>query len=69
MNSLLHDANTYEILPKDPTAKYKRELIKKWQIEDAIAIETKYRIYPTSEEIPKLHAHCEWLAILALVTV
>ena len=58
MTKLLQDANTYEILPKDPTAKYKRELInmiKKWQKEDAIPIETKHRIYPTAEEVPKIY--------------
>ena len=58
MSTLLSDTNTYEVLQKDPTPKFKRELtemIRRWQREDPIPTPLKYFIYPTSEEIPKMY--------------
>ena len=58
MSTLLSDTNTYEVLQKDPTPKFKRELtemIRRWQREDPIPTPLKHFIYPTSEEIPKMY--------------
>ena len=58
MSTLLSDINTYEVLQKDPTPKFKRELtemIRRWQREDPIPTPLKHFIYPTSEEIPKIY--------------
>ena len=58
MSTLLSDTNTYEVLQKDSTPKFKRgltEMIRRWQREDPIPTPLKYFIYPTSEEIPKMY--------------
>ena len=58
MSTLLSDINTYEVLQKDPTPKFKRELtemIRRWQREGPIPTPLKHFIYPTSEEIPKMY--------------
>ncbi|XP_072025382.1 uncharacterized protein [Amphiura filiformis] len=58
MEALLNDTNTYQKLDKDPTATYKRELvgiIRKWQNKDPIPLDIKHKIYPTTEEVPKIY--------------
>ncbi len=58
MSTLLRDINTYEVLQKDPTPKFKRELtemIQRWQREDPIPTPLRHFIYPASEEIPKMY--------------
>ena len=58
MGDLLSDTNTYECLKKDPTATYKRKLITiitTWQKNKPIPRWLKDKIYPTSEEIPKMY--------------
>ena len=58
LSTLLSDINTYEVLQKDPTSKFKRELtemIRRWQREDPMPTPLKHFIYPTSEEIPEMY--------------
>ena len=58
MEKLLSNANTYQRLDKDPTQAYKRQfigIIRKWQNEDPIPIDIKNKIYPTTEEVPKIY--------------
>ena len=58
MATLLNDPTKYEPLAKDPTAPHKRKLIniiKRWQSQDPIPQQLKYRIYPTAEEVPKIY--------------
>ena len=58
MNALLADTATYKQLKKDPTGKYKRELVsllQGWQRTDPIPMPLYYKLYPTSEETPKLY--------------
>ena len=50
--------NHTEVLQKDPTPKFKRELtemIRRGQREDPISTPLKHLIYPTSEETPKIY--------------
>jgi hypothetical protein len=58
LQALLADEDTYMKLKKDPTKKYKWELVNtllKWQkTTDPIPQPLYYRLYPTSEEVPKL---------------
>ena len=52
MSTLLSDIKTYEVLQRDPTPKFKRELtemIQRWQREDPIPTPLKHFICPTSE--------------------
>ncbi|XP_072048791.1 uncharacterized protein [Amphiura filiformis] len=58
MESLLNDQTTYQKLAKDPTPAYKRELIgiiREWQHSDPIPQDIKHKIYPTTEEVPKVY--------------
>ncbi|XP_072050219.1 uncharacterized protein [Amphiura filiformis] len=58
VNTMLGDKKTYEELPADPTAKYKRKLVSalsKLKNEGKIT-ETKYKqLYPTAENVPRLY--------------
>ncbi|XP_072033096.1 uncharacterized protein [Amphiura filiformis] len=58
VNTMLGDKKTYEELPNDPTAKYKRKLVSalsKLKKEGKIT-ETKYKqLYPTAENVPRLY--------------
>ena len=52
------DKHTYQKLDKDPTPVYKCEfigMIRKWQNEDSIPSAIKNKIYPTTEEVPKIY--------------
>jgi hypothetical protein len=58
MNELLSDPNTYQKLDKDPTKAYQTqlvEMIRRWQREDQLTNELKYKIYPTAAEVPKIY--------------
>ena len=58
MQSILDGHNTYEQLKKDPTAKYKGKpisIICWWQKTKSNPQQLKDKIYPTSEEIPKIY--------------
>ena len=53
MDKLLSDKHIYQKLEKDRTPAYKGEfigMIRKWQNEDPISLDIKYKIYPTTEE-------------------
>ncbi|XP_072037406.1 uncharacterized protein [Amphiura filiformis] len=55
---LLSDSKTYQPLPKDPTPKYKSQLISLLQSlcdQDAISQATYRHLYPTTCDIPKLY--------------
>ena len=58
VSSMLADKKTYAELPKDPTAKYKRQLISilsRLKKEEKIS-EWKYKqLYPTAENVPRLY--------------
>ena len=58
MLELLKDTKTYTKLDKDPTNEYKNELIgilRRWQKEQPIPKDLKDKIYPTSQEVPKIY--------------
>ena len=58
MLELLKDTKTYSKLDKDPTNEYKNQLIsilRRWQKEQPIPKDLKDKIYPTSQEVPKIY--------------
>jgi hypothetical protein len=58
MLELLNDETTYQKLKSDPTLKYKRELVallQSWQRAEPIPMPLYYKIYPNTEEVPKLY--------------
>jgi hypothetical protein len=58
IDALLADEKTYQKLKKDPTKKYKQQLVdilRVWNREDNIPKDLYHRIYPTSEEVPKFY--------------
>ena len=58
VKQLLSDTTTYQKLKKDPTSKYKRELItilQEWNREKAISKTLYDKMYPTTEEVPKFY--------------
>ena len=58
VNSMLADKKTYEELPKDPTAKYKRKLVnilKRLKKSKKITVSKYKYLYPTAENVPRLY--------------
>ena len=58
MNKLLNGRKVYEVLKKDPTARYKRKFVSillEWEKDKRISSYIYRRIYPTSEKIPKFY--------------
>ena len=58
MDSMVADRKTYKKLSKDPTSKYKNKLInplKELKKHDKISDKLYWKLYPQSEEPPKLY--------------
>ena len=58
MTDMVGDTNTYTILSKDPTHKYKNRMInilRKWKRNGSISDKLYWKLYPESEEPPKLY--------------
>jgi hypothetical protein len=58
ITDLLQDSNTYESLKKDPTAKYKAQLVKilkEWKDSHKISFMLWKQLYPTEEVVPKFY--------------
>ncbi|XP_072021636.1 uncharacterized protein [Amphiura filiformis] len=59
LNNMLSDEKTYEVLTKDPTAKYKRELVSiltRFKTENKITRAQYDYLYPTAENVPRIYA-------------
>ena len=57
MCALLSDTKTYEKLEKDPTPRYKKELVnilQRLEKEGKIRTKDKQFLYPTTENIPRM---------------
>ena len=58
MTNMVGDTNTYTRLSKDPTHKYKNRMInilRKWKRNGSISDKLYWKLYPESEEPPKLY--------------
>jgi len=58
MTDLVGDTTTYTRLSKDPTHKYKNRMInilRKWKRNGSISDKLYWKLYPESEEPPKLY--------------
>jgi hypothetical protein len=58
MLKLLNDKNTYKKLKADSTNKYQNQLVnilRNWQRENLLPLTIHRRIYPTSEDVPKIY--------------
>ena len=58
VDNLLNDTDTYELLSKDPTDKYKRELsviLNELKAEGAIDYALKKKLFPTECDVPKVY--------------
>ncbi|XP_072048537.1 uncharacterized protein [Amphiura filiformis] len=59
LNNMLSDEKTYEVLTKDPIAKYKRELVSiltRFKTENKITRAQYDYLYPTAENVPRIYA-------------
>ena len=58
VKQMLPDTYTYEVLPSDPTNKYKKRLIgilSRHEKEDKITKSPYENLYPTSETVPRIY--------------
>ena len=58
VNLMLSDSKTYEKLDKDPTEKFKKQLVdvlKRLKTEGKISDQQYWELYPTMEKIPRLY--------------
>ncbi len=58
IHAMLSDERTYELLPSDPTARYKRDLVailSRLKKENKITEQQYHQLFPTAENIPRIY--------------